>query len=621
MEKRGADGSVAYLGKTGSSSFDFPIENLKKHFIALGSSGSGKTVLLKAIIEECAINGIPSIVVDPQGDLSSLAMPAEEAVIEAKGLPIEGRVAMNDAVNVTVFTPISSKGIPICLSPFRIGRHNADEEEIIPIIHSVAISVAKLLGYDTENDAGRSAEAIIYTVLKHYYDEQKQIRTFEQFSEILQNLSPELKAEIKAYVISEKELGQLIRKVKFLDVGEKRLLFQFGIPVDINLLLGKGKRSKTQVSVIYLNTLQDQQEKEFFVSILTTQLYQWMLDHPSKDLQCLYCIDEISPYLPAGSEKPIPKGILKLLFKQARKYGVGCLIATQNPGDIDYKAFAQFATWAIGRLSIRQDQKKVEQALKSVSSADLSSKLPNLAPGKFLLFAPDLNEGLIELSVRWLYTKHQTLTEEDIKKLMDGKRKDYARFFIPDKSLKGKGAGFREEEGETLLHFVPINISAVKRIAEKGRQRPLLVGPKEELVSITKQLVPYLHSTIRIPEKKWFGLRNQISEYSLFFNLMTGSLVTIKDRELEEQKLPLAELKPIPRLASRRFNIEESEISGKKLEPRLKPVQLYKALKTSSKSLSFVSDRVVYMPEFEVKYQHKDSTRIMIIRGFNGEVV
>jgi len=250
-----------------------------------------------------------------------------------------------------------------------------------------------------------------------------------------------------------------------------------------------------------------------------------MLQNPSQDLNCAYFIDEIAPFIPAGSEKPIPKPILKLLFKQARKYGVGCLIATQNPGDIDYKAFAQFGSWAIGRLTVKQDQKKVENALKSISSVDISRNLPSLKPGNFLLFSPDISDSIIKLKVRWLYTQHKTLTDLDVKKVTSQNIRDYYRPFLLEKKIykkqtapetEGEDMSQDSEEAEEIRecqkekehsgieideekviegdekHFrLMVGESEILELIEKNKKKHFMIGPsKEDLVGYNLILKP-----------------------------------------------------------------------------------------------------------------------------------
>ncbi|MFO7564275.1 MAG: hypothetical protein R6X02_16635, partial [Enhygromyxa sp.] len=158
-------------------------------------------------------------------------------------------------------------------------------------------------------------------------------------------------------------------------------------------------------------------------AVMAERLYAWMLAHPKPDPQVLFYLDEVAPFIPPV-RKPQCKDSLQLLFKQARKYGVCCLMATQNPGDVDYRAMAQFGTWALGRLTTRQDLKKIEPTVKSLAPTTcdgIMAELPRLEPGHFVLLSPDHFAEPIGLQTRWLYTRHETLDEGQISELADAR--------------------------------------------------------------------------------------------------------------------------------------------------------------------------------------------------------
>ena len=181
--------------------------------------------------------------------------------------------------------------------------------------------------------------------------------------------------------------------------------------------------NKTRISVIYLNTLHSLEEKEFFIAGIAQLLYSWMLRNPlteaHRGLQCAMFIDEVAPYIPPV-KAPACKQSLELLFRQGRKYGVSCIIATQSPGDIDYKAIGQFSTFVLGTLNTKQDIEKVKRRLESVAPKEIdfiSNKLPALKPGNFLAISPDEFEVVIQMKTRWLVTVHRALSEESLGKI------------------------------------------------------------------------------------------------------------------------------------------------------------------------------------------------------------
>jgi DNA helicase HerA-like ATPase len=110
---------------------------------------------------------------------------------------------------------------------------------------------------------------------------------------------------------------------------------------------------------------------------------------------------------------------MRRVFKQARKYGIGCLIATQNPGDIDYTALAQFGTWGLGRLIAKQDRDKVEGAIKALTpnAKSIVDSLAGSKIGEFMLLSPDNFDGVVQVYVRWLISAHKALDEDAIREL------------------------------------------------------------------------------------------------------------------------------------------------------------------------------------------------------------
>ncbi len=534
------------LGSSGSKPFLYSLNNLKKHFISLGSSGSGKTVLTKVLIEECALQKVPSIVIDVQGDLSSLILHGDKEEILKHNLSEENYNKFKKDIQVNIFTPISSKGIPISINPLKLSQQKVPEEEIIPILHSIANAITKLLGYSLTNDKGKSAEAILYTVLKNSYDSKNNINSFDNLANLVDTLDGTLLEEVTPFISNENELKNLVKKIKYMTVGEKRLLFQFGVSLDIDLLLGKKDQDKkTNISVIYLNTLNNQDEKEFFITNLTTELYQWMLSNPSDKVQCAYVIDEIAPYIPATSEKPMTKSILNLLFKQARKYGISCIIATQNPGDIDYKAFAQFGSWAIGRLSVKQDIKKVENSLKTLAGAqDLISTLPKLQAGEFLLFAPDISKSLIKLNSRWLYTQHKTLNEEQIKELTKDLKKKFEKYYVDEvkptlkhKEQENKLIKLNTEKDvpgkDAKLFFHSLNYKEAMDFATKKRKKMFwLFGPAlEDVLDVKESLHPFVMAKVGVKESFLGISKPELNHHNLFFDGTTGDIIKATSRK------------------------------------------------------------------------------------------
>ena len=423
------------LGSTSGSDFQLPLKILQRHLGSFGSSGSGKTVASKVLVEELAVSGVPVIAFDPQGDIASLAIPEEDSVLKEKGINLEKRKAFVDNVEVLIWTPGIDKGLPICINPLQF--EDIDDlggQDKTRLFSVTAKNIVSLIGYDLGTDDGKTAEAILETVFNHASSSKIKLKNFSELSVILSD-PPDAVLDVVKGVASSKFLDGLIRKINLLNVGSRKLIFQNGMPANIDALIGKdGPSEKTRVSVIYLNALHTAEEKEFFIASIAQSLYRWMLKNPLKGgqdgLQCALFLDEIAPYIPPV-KKPACKESLELIFRQGRKYGVSCIIATQSPGDVDYTALGQFSSFTLGTLNTKQDIANVKRRLESVAPKEVDfiiKKLPALQPGEFLFVSPDAFDSVQEISVRWLLTKHTVVSEDQLKGLVkDENRKSYGQ--------------------------------------------------------------------------------------------------------------------------------------------------------------------------------------------------
>ncbi|MBI3723287.1 DUF853 family protein [bacterium] len=407
--------------------FLVPPEVLLRHAVFLGASGSGKTVASKVLVEEMLRSGVPSIVVDPQGDLASLALPGDAAELARHGVPDEIAREVHARAEVVIWTPGSEAGIPLGLSPLTLAELPEESDARTETIGLAARAVVSLVGMNLEKEDGKSAEAAVVLCLEDAHARGDDVRGFEGLARVLTEPTAALAARLDG--VSDGALRDgLAKKLRRSLVGSTGKLFDRGVPLDIDVLLGrderllgpagaKGAYAKTRCSVIYLNSLPSQEEKEFFVAELVRTLTRWMLQHPSEKVQCLFFIDEIAPFLPPV-RKPACRDALRLLVKQARKYGVACAFATQNPGDIDYKSLAQCSTWGLGRMTLKQDLKKLSAFLKGIAPAHaekIEEMLPARPAGELLFLAPDVAQDVVTVKTRWLATVHKTLDLDDVK--------------------------------------------------------------------------------------------------------------------------------------------------------------------------------------------------------------
>lgn len=536
-----------FLGWQNENKFNISLSTLQRHLACFGSSGSGKTVACKVLIEEIARKGIPVIAFDPQGDIASLVESEEENEIKEKGILLSIAKEYQKNTEVLIWTPGSSKGLPLSINPLQFqGITELEAEDQVRFLSSAAKNLTALIGYDLASDEGMATESILNVVFEYCIRMHITLSGFNNLIELLNDLPESVQDQIKS-VSSEKIMKVLVKKLSFLTMGSRRLIFETGIPANIDVLLGlddKADQSKTRISVIYLNTLQTQEEKDFFIANITQMLYNWMLKHPLKTgqdgIQCAYYLDEVAPYIPPVRKTACKAG-LSLLFKQARKYGVSCLIATQNPGDLDYKAIAQFATYNLGRLSTKQDIQKVKNRLDSMmpeEADNIAELLPSLNKGSFLYLSPDEFSTVQELNVRWLVTKHTVLSEDQ---LSDYISDDIRELYSKRESEEEIEINGNKSESLNVIKIAKVKEDEVLCVRNNIYEtdlvkiiKPLLKGlvfKSEELSEVKFSYLPLLKvDLVFFKEKGLFKKTTEEINENLYLHYKTHDILSFKKK-------------------------------------------------------------------------------------------
>jgi hypothetical protein len=407
-----------------------PLESMLKHFAVIGKTGTGKTVFGKCITEEAALRGVPSILFDVQGDLARMMMAGNPKEIEANGTPIKKWEQWKESVEVRVYTPASERGIPISINPLKIPSkkeilESADsekiaEEDLISILESIASSTARLLHpkNDEEYDDFRTFLLKIFSALS-----QKGISDigFSHLAEYSKN--PELIGfENWEDLIDWKKREKLVKKLNQMMTGLSEKIFNPKWRVEVDKFLTPDTPGKTPVNVIFLNTLEQEDYKKMFMAAILTEIYSWMLAHPSKEKrpQLFLFFDEVGMFAPPDPKQSPPKEMIRLLFKQGRKYGVSCLLCIQNPADIDYKITSQASTRALGAITTAQNMNYIKNMF-TTESPELKEKVINTIP---LLKEREMvlvQEGgqLNIIKTRWLVTNHgNPLTKDELPQII-----------------------------------------------------------------------------------------------------------------------------------------------------------------------------------------------------------
>jgi len=462
---------------------DIPTTILARHAAMLGSTGSGKTVMAKAIIEEATLAGIPSLIIDPQGDLARLALGIDAADLEKEGGDVSRMKKLADMVEIRIWTPLRSKGLPLCIDPFRSPPADLDPEEAITAWDMVAAGFSNLAGYDVEKTLGKVVKPFLYEVLVHGTRLGLNVSDFKSLARVVRepqdNFSRALypqcfvdedeederldlppweeimdEHDLPAFdeMLPKSTRSDLARRLSAFSSGVNQLLFSNGVPIDMDAFCEPATPGKVPLNIVYLNTIQDEAQKQYFVQEMARELYDWMLtQQPAEgELKLLFFMDEVSPYLPPHPRNPPAKDLIKLIFKQARKYGVACVLATQNVSDVDYKILAQANTTFIGRFTQPQDVEKVRHLLKeSGGDQDLVQQLPTLGPGQFQLVAPDVSPTPVPIQCRWLYTDHGApLSEDQVEEITTPEIRAWAKAKSAGKGKsRGRGAAVAAARG------------------------------------------------------------------------------------------------------------------------------------------------------------------------------
>jgi hypothetical protein len=452
-----------YIGKTWDAAaratgqpFTLDSGDLTTHGIVIGMTGSGKTGFSICIIEELLRSRIPVIVIDPKGDMTNLALAfdrlepdrfkpwidRDEAAREQKtvadvatetaeawkqGL---GQWALGEADvaafaagrRMRIFTPGTAAGIPLNLIDSMAWpgvEFEEEEEELRDEIDSI---VTGLLGFvKIDADPLSSREYILLFSLIEAAWRKREGLTLESL--IGQVAAPPLERVGALPVESffpRKERNSLVFALNNLVASPRFEAWREGEPADIERWV-RSEDGRPQLSVVYTAHLDDD-ERTFVTALLLNKLKTWMRKQPGTgELRCLFYMDEIFGYFPPTANPPTKKPLLTLL-KQARAYGVGVLLSTQNPVDLDYKGLANMGFWAIGRLQTTQDQQRVRQGIEAaLADAGTGLDFENLIAGvqKRVFLVHDIHRKAPELvHSRWAMSYLRgPLTRDEIREL------------------------------------------------------------------------------------------------------------------------------------------------------------------------------------------------------------
>ncbi|MGE0769649.1 MAG: helicase HerA-like domain-containing protein [Hyphomicrobiaceae bacterium] len=367
---------------------------LKRHAAVLGGSGSGKTTLALSLIEQLLLRGVPAILIDRKGDLASYANPDVWRLDDSDQSDRRAeREKLADSIDVAVYTPGRASGRPISITLLPNGMNELPEHEQQLLANLSAAAMGDMLHLKNSATHQRQSGTLSVALKILGSRSSKEVTLYDLIS-LLEEEDPELTELTQRMDPSGRIRRDLIGQLDSLRHRNSSLFEGGGEPLSMESLLGLGpfarRDGRTRLSVIYTGFLGDNENILFWVSQFLSEALRFCQRNPNDQLQAVVMFDEADLYIPANA-KPATAEPLQSLLKRARSAGLGLMLATQSPGDLDYKSRDQITSWFIGRVREDTALKKLKSAFQSESGLDAAAVLPSQTVGEFHL----VQEGLV----------------------------------------------------------------------------------------------------------------------------------------------------------------------------------------------------------------------------------
>jgi len=514
-------------------------KDLVTHAVCVGMTGSGKTGLCLGLLEEAAIDGIPAIVIDPKGDLANLMLTFpqlrgedfapwineddarkkglspgdfanQQAELWEKGLSEWGQSGeriqkLKDAAEFVIYTPGSNAGVPVSIMKSFAAPSQEILDDVEQMRDRVSTTTTSLLGLiGVEADPIKSREHILLsTILDQAWRKGQDL----DLASLIQQIQTPPLSKVGVLDLDlfypSKDRFALAMQLNNLLAAPGFTAWLEGEALDVGQML-HSPAGKPRIAIFSIAHLSDA-ERMFFVTLLLSQTLGWIRGQSgTTSLRAILYMDEIFGYFPPVANPPSKAPLLTLL-KQARAYGLGVVLATQNPVDLDYKGLANTGTWFIGRLQTERDKARVLEGLEGAAASSgkkfdkqqMEQLLAGLGSRVFLL--NNVHEDAPEVfQTRWtLSYLRGPLTRTQIKTLMDPVKRETL-------NVKGKSESAQPESLETMAHVSPFTSHASRPLLPpdvpqqflpvRGNQpsgstliyQPMLLGVSQVRVSDSK---------------------------------------------------------------------------------------------------------------------------------------
>lgn len=424
-----------YLGT--SEADDQPLfleaSDLTTHGVIVGMTGSGKTGLGIVLLEEALQAGTPALIIDPKGDMGNLLlsfpqllptdfMPwiseseaggdvataayekAEQwkAGLHKAGIEPDRIRALHDKAEFSIYTPGSTAGIPLnVIGSLNAPAEGTDQESLQDEIDGFVSSLLGLVGIASDPLSSRE-HILLANIIHWYWSQQKNLDLGMLIGLVQQPPMRKLGVIELDTFFPPGDRVKLAMRLNGLAASPAFASWSEGPELDIQRLL-YADSGKPRAAIVCLSHLSEE-ERQFVVTLLLSKMVTWMRAQPgTSDLRALIYMDEVFGYVPPVGAPPSKKPILTIL-KQARAFGVGLVLSTQNPVDIDYKALSNAGTWMIGRLQTDRDKQRLLDGMGSSDGAVDTGAIGDIISGldkrQFVIHSTRASKPRI-FSTRW----------------------------------------------------------------------------------------------------------------------------------------------------------------------------------------------------------------------------
>jgi len=487
-----------YIGR--ESETDQPVllkaSTLTTHGVIFGMTGSGKTGLGVNMLEEALLSDIPSLILDPKGDMGNILLnfpdsnpedlapwmdagkarrkgktvadlAAKEATerradLAGHGITPERIRKLRDNTEFKIYTPGSSIGVGMNVlgslkAPDLDWKDNAEiiRDEIEGLVSSILV----LAGIKSDPVSGPE-HILISMIIETWWRQGKDLDLATLVGQIPKPPFRKLGVFDLEMFFNEKQRMKLAMQLNSLLASPSMASWLEGEPLDIENLIGQS--DKTRCSIIYMAHLSET-ERQFVVTLLLSKVVTWMRSRPgTSELAALVYMDEAFGYAPPTAEPPSKKPILTIL-KQARAFGVGLVLVTQNPVDIDYKAMSNAGTWIVGRLQTENDKRRILDGI-SGSTLDLDSTISNLAKRQFVMHLAKKGTQTIFSRRHSMCFRFGPFTRAQVASLMESYKAKMARAPVATASAPARAPSANFEAMNAPATIAPTIASGIEAV-------------------------------------------------------------------------------------------------------------------------------------------------------------